>query len=159
LPNQVFECDRFCGRDALLPGPIAVGDIDCPFCAAEDALLGIDDLSDELAGTRARPMVGDGDREDAMRDVAAGDGAPASVNGAYAPARAMRSSRNERGRRSFSRTLPPRVCMPVLQVCCRVWGEWQLLSDRRTGSFHKLAEKSKNIFVVRNRCLLAGSYS
>jgi hypothetical protein len=49
-----------------------LGDVDCPFCAAEDVLLGIDDLSDELAGTRARPMVGDGDREDAMRERGGG---------------------------------------------------------------------------------------
>jgi hypothetical protein len=39
-----------------------LGDFDRPFGAAEDVLLGIDDLSDELAGTRARPMVGDGDQ-------------------------------------------------------------------------------------------------
>ncbi len=82
LPNQVFECDGLCGRDALLPAAIALGDFDRPFRAAEDVVLGIDDLGDELAGTRARPMVGDGDREDATTEVAAADGAPASVNGA-----------------------------------------------------------------------------
>ena len=66
LPNQVFECDRFCGCDALLPAPIALGNFDRPFGAAEDVVLGIDDLGDEFAGTRARPMVGNGYGEDSM---------------------------------------------------------------------------------------------
>jgi hypothetical protein len=42
------------------------------FGMPEDVLLGIDDLSDELAGTGPRPMVGDGDQEDAMRKRGSG---------------------------------------------------------------------------------------
>ena len=66
LPNQVFEGDGLRGRDALLPGAIGFGDVDRPFDAAKDVLFGIDDLGDEPAGTRARPMVGDGYGEDSM---------------------------------------------------------------------------------------------
>ena len=38
-----------CGRDGLLPAPIAFSDLDRPFRMAEHVLFGIDDLSDELA--------------------------------------------------------------------------------------------------------------
>ena len=68
LPNQVFKCNGLCGGDALLPRAVTLGDFDLPFGAAEDVLLGIDNLRDELAGTRACPMVGDGDHENAMRE-------------------------------------------------------------------------------------------
>src|ERR1700722_7153197 len=67
LPDQVFEGNALCGGDALLPGAIALDDFDCPFGAPEDAILRVDDLCDELARTRARPMVRDADQENAMR--------------------------------------------------------------------------------------------
>ena len=72
LPNQVFEGDWFYGRDALLPAPIALGDFEPGAPCGRDVVFRIDELGDQFARTRARPMVRDGNGENSVRKCGRG---------------------------------------------------------------------------------------
>ena len=67
LPDDVFEGDGLLRADDLLPGALALDDIDVAFGPAQDVVFGVEDLGDEPAGAVACGVIGNGHREVAAR--------------------------------------------------------------------------------------------
>ena len=67
MPDDVLQRDGVFRRDDLLPGAFAARDADCGFRAAENMVLGVEQLGDEFARTFGGRVVRDGDREPAIR--------------------------------------------------------------------------------------------